>query len=88
MTVSEALREHSKDKLIEIIIFKNEKLQRLISEAEDQEREIERLRDALRPFAEAERSWMAGGVRMEIRMDWLTAAREAVDAALHPTPET
>ncbi len=36
------------------------------------------MREALAPFAEAEKRWMDGGSPQEIRMDWLTAAREAL----------
>ncbi len=54
---------------------------RLIGAAEKRE---ERLRAALKPFADVERLWMNEGKRAEIRMDWLTVARELIypDAAL------
>ncbi len=45
-------------------------------------REKAALRQALEPFANCERRWMAGGPAQEIRMDWLTAAREALDSGI------
>lgn len=60
----------------------------LCAHADELEALLERVREleeALRPFADAERSWMAGGPRVEIRMDWMTAAREVLDKYNPPT---
>ncbi len=40
--------------------------------------ENQQLRAALKPFADAEKAWVNQGERVEIRMDWLTRARELV----------
>ncbi len=36
--------------------------------------------EALQPFADAEAKWMNNGDRIEIRMDWLTKAREVLSS--------
>jgi hypothetical protein len=59
--------------------FKNE--EKLELQRDTLKRENAALRQALEPFAECERRWMSGGPAQEIHMDWLTAAREALDAA-------
>jgi hypothetical protein len=44
------------------------------------EERIRTLEAALKPFADAERAWMDGGLPQEIRMDWMTALRSALAA--------
>lgn len=42
---------------------------------------VREMHRALKPFADSERAWMLSGKIREVRMDWLTAAREIEEQA-------